>query len=219
MAIVGQGAVDSCLVKLVLLALVFAPNIQGGRATKLGRNIAMSIGHVKLFQQLELLLPAGSMGVPDESTVGEDGFSLITQGAVMARGLELVLVALSLYPLSKLLVGSVRMRNKHVSVMGAEGQQFIEAVVPLSRLVLASALRTLGCLVVTGGGRFPLQSRQAGFLLRCHGNIVRAADHGNLGQESIEFVDGSRLLFESSVNVLAFVHFVPVKRSEKGLRR
>ena len=105
------------------------------------RDIAMSMKDSKGFQSLEAFLPASCVAIPDEPGVLKRLLSFVAERGMLAHlVLQFMLVALPFYPLGQLLVLGVMVRDKEMSVFGAEREEFLKALVPLSRLELARSL-------------------------------------------------------------------------------
>ena len=114
-----HGTAQASLETLQLSSLVLTPNAQG-RVWMVRGHIAVSMAHKEGFQALKVLLPAGSMRIPDETHTTKEIFSLITEGRMMATVLQLVLVSLPLDPLGQLLIGRVGMRHKEMAIVLAK---------------------------------------------------------------------------------------------------
>lgn len=139
-ALFGHGALLTLLVEKVLTALVLDPNIQRA-IIKLGGDGTMSICQPESLQSFKASVPHSTVRVKDKSSIQKPGFTVIREGGMMSKLLSLELVSLALDPLSKLLVGWVRVRDQQMPMCLTEEKQFLEAFFPLIGLVVSKPYR------------------------------------------------------------------------------
>lgn len=116
--------------ELVLTSLTLDPHSQLGVGFVVARNDTILVDLLVLQKLVPSFFPNGIVGVPDKANLVQKLDSFIGEGRPLPLQLELVLIALTLYPLSKRSVVFIRVGDVAMAVVTAKIAQIFELFSP-----------------------------------------------------------------------------------------